>query len=361
MNKELVWFNPGLIMTSVNNTSDCQWARAMYNLTKKNVCLVDSTGLNSKYGNGLNFKYVADNQLGFNLNSNNIKNGEYWYNNFQELARKISNSIFDRAQDYDELRISYSGGTDSLFTLAALLDNPRSKKWVDQNKFIIYTTPYAKIEDVAVWQRLIQMNLPMMYADYEALNFDKSNYFMVTGEGENYGTWWQMMTAEFSNDQIFKLPYNAIIKQLEQWCLNREPSGLAWDYIRELIKLSNIEIKNLHQAWNWVERSLATQCFVFRPTIYGSGEVYTTPNKNWSWFPADIDFWDMCDYAVSSEKVIFNDSLIKYQCLKFIANWMGWSDVRPKKKFNSQIVIPKFIRKNRIFSDMTWDTNTEAI
>jgi hypothetical protein len=135
-----------------------------------------------------------------------------------------------------------------------------------------------------------------------------------------------------SNDQIFRLPYNTIIKQLEQWCLSREPSGLAWDYIRELIKLSDTEIKNLHQAWNWIERSLATQCFVFRPTIYGSGEAYATPNKNWSWFPADIDFWDMCDYEVYSEKVIFDDSLVKYQCLKFIANWMGWPNVRPKKK-----------------------------
>jgi hypothetical protein len=362
MSKTLLWFNPKLLINSEN--SDAAWHRAWYKLSQKNICLVDGTNISKKYGNNIDMNYIVETVLDHKPEHRSYENGKYWHNNFDELIKKISDSVFDKITPETELRISYSGGTDSCLTLAGLLSNSRIKPWLDSKKFVVYTTMFAKLEDSLIWDRLLSMNVPLRLLDYDSLNTDTSNFFMVTGDGDGYGTWWQMMFDKtlsditFSDEEIFIDSYESKKEKLQKWFLYREPSGLCWDFFNELMTTSPDKIENLEQAWSWFENSMAIQCYMFRSCSYGIGDVKITPRSNWFWFMCDTDFSDMCEYE-SRNKLYTSDNLFKYQCLKYISNWMGWTDVKLKNKFYSQIKVPKIFRKNLIYSDYTYSDQSK--
>jgi hypothetical protein len=353
MNKKLLWFSPPLSVHKDNLDPAFEFHRRWYELTKKNVCLVDSTDISKRYNNGLDFEYVVEKQLGFNVTDTDIHSGKYWHNNFKQLAHKLSNGVFDRAEKYDELALSYSGGTDSTFTLAALLSNPRIDPWLKSGKFVIYSSAFSKIEDPLVWRRIIEMKIPLRLIDYDQLSMDNSNRLFVTGDGEGYGTWWQIMLDDFSNDEIFGSYTDSTHQKLQQWFLDREKTGLTWESFNAFKQSSPRSIPNLQQAWTWFENCVAIQCYSFRTSSYGCGPVNPGPRDNLIWFMADKDFWDMCDYE--AHNVIYkDDSILKYQCLKYIADWMKWPDIKVKNKFYSQYAIPKLNRKYVIYSDYSY-------
>lgn len=358
MKKNLVWFNPKLLID--NPDPKLKWHKAWYQLSKKNMCLVDGTGLSKKYGNDLEMTYIVDEVLQHKPENRNYENGRYWHNNFSQLIRNISDRVFDQVEPGAELRLSYSGGTDSCTALAGLMSNERIKPWLDAKKFVIYTTSYAKIEDPWIWNRIITQNIPVRLLDYDALNGDTSKFFMVTGDGDGYGTWWQMMfdptlspNITFSDQEIFIDTYDSKKDKLSKWFLSREGSGLCWDFFQAMMELSPDKIENIEQAWSWFENSIAIQCFMFRPAAYGLGPVQITPRKNWYWFMCDVDFSDMCEYE-SRNKFYASDNIFKYQCLRYIADWMGWPEIKVKNKFYSQIKVPKLNRKNLIYSDYSF-------
>lgn len=358
MSKKLVWFNPKLLINNID--SKLLWHRSWYQLFKKNICLVDGTGLSKKYGDGLGMEYMVDTVLEHKSASRNYENGRYWHHNFKELIKNISDKIFDALGPDTEIRLSYSGGTDSCTALAGLLSNPRIKPWLDSKKFVIYTTSYAKVEDPLIWKRIISMDIPIRFLDYDSLNTDESKFFMVTGDGDWFGTLWQTMFditlnphITFTNQEIFIDTYSSKKEKLEKWFLSLESTGLCWDFFQELMELNPYKVENIHQAWNWFEDCAAVQCFMYRPTAYGIGPVRVTPRKNWSWFVGDAAFSDLCMYE-SKNKFYTNDNILKYQCLRYIADWMGWSDIKFKNKFYSQFKIPKLNRKNLIYSDLSF-------
>jgi hypothetical protein len=352
--KQLVWFNPGLAKLSINDDRQLYWHRKWYEITGKNVCLVDSTGISKTYDNGTNMQYMVPDILGFDTTKSDSENGKYWHFNFSQLMRNLSDKIFDKVRGQQELRICYSGGTDSATTLASLMSNERIKPLLKENRFIIYTTPFAKIEDPAIWNRIVQEHIPLRFLDYDKLAEDSNDHIMVTGDGEGYGTWWQMLTPEFSNEDIFLTSIKSSMLKLERWFLNKDPSGFGLMFFKEIMSL-NSNISNLQQAWTWFENCVAIQCYMYRATAYSKGNVQVTPRNNWIWFMADKDFWDMCDYE-SYSNLYTDDKLIKYQCLKYIANWMG-TEIVTKNKINSQILVPKIIRKSQIFNDNSYSSN----
>lgn len=351
MSKEFLWFNPRLLDLPVNNVPELQWHREWYRLTGMNICLVDSSGLSAQYGNGVNIKNIVEPTLGFDLHRN-TENGQYWHNNFSDLIRKISDGIFDRAEGKDELRISYSGGTDSALALAGLWSNHRIQEWIARGKFIIYTTPHAKKEDPGIWDRIVTENIPLRFMDYDELSVDESNSFMVSGEGDGYCVWFKVMSRAFTDHEIFVKPLNEIMPKVEQWFLTRDKSAITWDFFRKLIETADYEIATLFQAWSLFEATCAQQCYLLRVSAYGRGPAKLAPRHDWAWFMADSDFWDVCEYETRN-KIYTSDSTLKFKPLKYISNWMGWTSIQTKKKISSQILIPKLIRKNQIFSDMT--------
>ena len=355
----LVWFYPAILRVPSNTKAEhLSWHRAWYRLTGKNVCLIDSTNLSKNYGDGLNLHYHVPELLSFDVTQSNLDNGRYWHNNFDALMQSITDQIFLNAQGYDELRLSYSGGTDSTLAFTALMSNSKINQWIEQNKFIIYTTPFAKVEDPTMWQRILDLNLPLRLIDYDRLNVETDNYFMVTGDGEGYGTWWQIIMDEFTDDEIFKSTFQSMIPKLEQWFISREPSGVAYKYFIDLMTHSDHGIDNLQQAWTWFENCVAIQCYSYRASAYAHGDVRITPRKNWHWFMTNKDFWDMCDYQ-AKEIMYTTDSTLKYTALKYIANWLGVNDIIKKNKFYSQFAIPKLIRKSKIYQDLSYSQGTD--
>lgn len=363
MTKSLVWFNPRILLKT--DSDKLIWHRRWHQLTHKNICLVDNTGISKKYGNDVDMTYMADTIIKSISTPRNYENGQYWHNNFSELMTSISNSILDQLEPEAELRLSYSGGTDSCTALAALLSNSRIEPILKANKFIIYTTSYAKIEDPLIWKRIISMNIPLRLLDYDLLNKDQSKYLMVTGDGDGYGTLWQMMSDRsvnsdilFTDEEIFFDSFESAKSKLEKWFLSGEGSGLCWEFFQELMSISPNKIENIEQAWLWFENNLTAQCFMFRPSAYGVGDVKICPRSNWVWYMNDCNLSDMCDYE-SKNKLYPSNSVNKYQCLKYIADWMQWTDIKVKSKFYSQIKIPKLIRKNLIYSDLSYSLSEE--
>ena len=193
--------------------------------------------------------------------------------------------------------------------------------------------------------------------DYDALSLDQSNSMMVSGEGDGYCVWFKVMSKFFTDEEIFVRPYLELRPKVEQWFTSRDKSGVTWDFFNKLIESSDHEIITLFQAWSLFESTCAQQCYLFRVSAYGKGPVQAAPRNNWVWFMADPDFWDMCEYETQN-RIYTSDATLKYQPLKYIANWMGWADIQTKKKISSQILIPKLLRKNKIYSDMSYTGDT---
>lgn len=357
MNKELLWFNPRLVKLPVNTVPELSWHLAWYNLTGMNVCLTDTSGISHQYGNGLRIKNIADDILNINPNRN-LENGKYWHNNFSELVNRISNDIFDKAEGIDEICVSYSGGTDSCLVLAALWSNPRIKNWIDRNKFVIHTTPHAKKEDPAIWNRILEANLPLKFLDYDALSIDQSEKLMVDGEGNGYPVWFKVMSREFTDHELFNTNISQVKDKAEKWFIKGDPSGVTWEFFNKLISTSPSDIETLVQAWALFENTCAQQCYMLRVSAYGIGPVQITPRNNWRWFMADSDFWDVCAYE-QHNRIYTTDDTLKYQVLKYVSDWMGWTEVKTKKKISSQILVPKLLRKSQIFSDLSHTGGTQ--
>lgn len=355
MSLEHVWFNPRLLRLPINATSDLEWHRAWLKLSDMNVCLMDTTGLSKEYGN--NFK-MQDMTSCFDISSvRDVANGKYWHNNFGLLMSRLSDGVFQAAGDKEELRLSYSGGTDSCLILAALLSNRRIDEWIDGDRFVIYTTPHAKKEDPLIWNRIIELGYPIRFLDYDILGTDTGNSLMLTGEGNAYGTWHKIMTPDFTEAELFTGSYTHMKSKVQAWFLRREPSGLAWEFFDKLILTYGDSDGSLYQAWSLFEHRCAEQCYMFRQGAYGGGPVTIDPGKNSRWFMMDNDFWDMCEYE-SQARIYTSDDTLKYSSLKYIADWMKWSHVHKKRKISSQFMIPKIIRKSQIYSDFSYTENT---
>lgn len=352
MSKEFLWFNPRLLALPINDCPELQWHRSWYKLTSMNNCLVDTTGISKEFGNGIQIKNVVEDTLGFSMHRN-LQNGEFWHNNFDELMAKLSNRIFDRLEEFDELRLSYSGGTDSALALAALWSNPRINDWISRGKFVIHTTPHAKKEDPLIWNRIVDANIPLKFLDYDLLGLDNSNAMMVSGEGDGYCVWFKVMSKSFTDSEIFQTPLQDLRPRIEEWFLSGDQTGITWEFFNKLIQSSEQEITTLFQAWSLFEGACTQQCYLFRVSAYSNGPVRIAPRNNWVWFMADPDFWDMCAYEAQN-KIYTSDDTLKFKPLRYIADWMGWSEIRTKKKLSSQILIPKLLRKSQILSDMTY-------
>lgn len=269
----------------------------------------------------------------------------------------LSDKVFETASGREEMRLSYSGGTDSCLILAALLSNQKIDEWIARDKFIIYTTPYAKKEDPLIWKRIIDAGFPIRFLDYDLLGNDTGDSVMLTGEGNAYGTWHKIMMSDFTEAEIFTGSYSGIKSKVEAWFLKREPSGLTRDFFDKLITTYGDSKMSLYQAWSLFEHHCAEQCYMFRQGAYSDGPVTIDPNKNSVWFMMDNDFWDVCEYE-SQSRLYTSDDTLKYSSLKYIADWMGWSTVCKKRKISSQIIVPKIIRKSQIYSDHSYTENT---
>ena len=354
MNTEHVWFNPRLLNLPINATPNLEWHRAWLKLSNMNVCLMDTTGLSGAYGNHFKMKNVTST---LDISSvRDCKNGRYWHDNFDLLMTRLSDDVFQDVDGKAELRLSYSGGTDSCLILAALLSNRRIDEWIASDKFVIYTTPHAKKEDPLIWNRIIESGYPIRFLDYDLLSHDTSDSLMLTGEGNAYGTWHKIMTPDFTEAELFTGSYVNMKPKVQEWFLRREPSGLTADFFDKLITTHGDVEMSLYQAWSLFEHLCAEQCYMFRQSAYGLGPVTIDPGKNSRWFMMNNDFWDVCEYE-SQERLHISDDTLKYSSLKYIANWMRWSNVQKKRKISSQFMIPKIIRKSQIYSDHSYTEN----
>lgn len=371
--KRLVWFTGRLLrkyhvhrsrfldrqIAALPHDPRLDWHMAMFRLHQGALCMVDHTGLSASYGDGLNLEVVTHRSPDLNKTQWDLEKGERLHREFDALVNDRASQAYQQAEQIgaDHIFISYSGGADSSLILAAMLQNGASKRWIDERRLVIRTTRYSMREDPAIWARLVEMDIPMEFHNYDDLMQDERKWMLVTGDVARPGgtTYADLPKGSVPDDVL----YGGQISQLEPWFLEKDSTGLAFDYFRALQDTAPFPIETNLQAWWWFEWCTHTQCYMFRipsycrvPTI--SPEIIY-PGQKQFWFLANSDFWDHGAYVTATRQIPEDSALMKFYYLNYVAKWMRWLDPKPKPKVFSQAAIPKITSKFRIWNDLTWD------
>jgi hypothetical protein len=325
--------------------------------------MTDHTKFSRNYGDGMDMDIVVHKAPDIHKTAWDLENGQAMDQDFAGMINRRADAAYAQAEryGYEYIMLSYGGGVDSCTLLAAMLQNPAAERWLKDRRLIIRTTGFAQREDPLVWKRIVEMDLPLEYHNYDDLMRDQRNWMLVTGDVEP--VWGSAFTTlpqgHVPDDELFSGDYN----RLESWFLSKEPSGLAWDYFRDIQRTAPFEVKTNFQAWWWFEWCTNTQCYMFRPAAYSDcAEIkpeMVYPGSKMFWVLANTDMWDHGAYVTGNRLIPEDLSLLKIHSLRYLADWMGWSEPRPKPKIFSQMIIPKRISKLRIWNDLTWDTHED--
>lgn len=336
-----------------------RWHVSTIRIATNYTCLIDHTGLSKSYGDGLDIDIMVPRAPDIDKKSWNLDRGRDFDQDFAGLINARASAAYAQAErhGYEYIYISYGGGVDSCTIGAAMLQHPQAQRWLDESRLIIKTTRFAQREDPIVWNRLVEMNVPLEYLDYDELTTkDTRNWMMVTGDVEPvWGSCYPSVTKDFLNEQD---RYTAPWQRLEPYMLARDPSGLGWEYFQALMKTAPFEIKTCFQAWWWFEWCTNTQCYMFRIPSYSSAGVidprFVFPGTKLFWTLGYTDMWDHGAYVTANRLIPENPRFLKLHSLKYLADWMKWSSPRPKSKVHSQFIIPKYIHKMKIYNDLSW-------
>jgi len=378
MPKKLVWFHDNLLLSYHNpllteiaaNNQYLQrlvkpkhsqnpkllWHQTMHVVCQTNMTMIDQSGTSRDHGDGMNI--VPTSHLAGLPSSFDHTRGSYIDQHFKDSAMQRVDQLYDQAERIgaEEIRISWSGGIDSNAALASVMMHPRSMLWMRDGRIVIYTTPMAKREDIDIWNWLVSSGLPVRYLDYDALVKDQSKWLFVTGDGEPYGsTFCKLHKSHVAQEDIRYGHWS----QIEPYMLEKDPTGLAWNYFKALIAKSPIAIDTSLHAWWWLEANITEQNFFYRiPSYSTAGAIdpaLALPGERMFWFLGSQDFADHGIYSVVNRLIPEQDDQVKLRLRELVAQWQGWTEPKPKKKYFSQFLIPKRIRKTRIYEDLTWD------
>lgn len=378
--RRLLWFSPHLLFpylkesdhiglrvnrsTWLPENEKLAWHIAMMRVVPGVVCMTDHTGFSRNYGDGLNMSLVVKNAPDIHKTSWDLERGRLLNEDFAGMINSRADGAYTQAerQGAEYIYISYGGGVDSCTLLAAMLQHPKSHRWIKENRLIIYTTRYAQREDPLVWNRIVEMGLPLRYLNYDDLMADPGNWMLVTGDVEPvWGSAYTPIAKGYvPDDKLFSGPWQI----LEKYFMTKDPSGLAWSYFHDIQATAPFEIKTCFQAWWWFEWCTNTQCYMFRLAAYSNSPTVSPdivyPGKKQFWVLANTDMWDHGAYVTANRLIPEDMSLLKMHSLKYTADWMGWSEPRPKPKIYSQFIIPKRVHKTHIWNDFSWE-NKEVL
>lgn len=380
MTKKLAWFNDVIMLDYANSNfmqqygnnqylnrpiaprfpdkEEMQWHVKMAPVHGKSMILVDQTGISKSFGDGLDMALTLSTHTDLPKDFDPDRGAEL-DKDFDSIAYRRVDQMYDQAErnGLTEIRISWSGGIDSNFVLAAIMLHPRSRTWLDQGKISVYTTNYAQREDTDIWNWVMQSGLPVHYLNYDQLANDTGPWLLVTGEGEPYGTmFWDNHKNHIAKEDLRWGHWS----KLEAYFMVKDPSGICWDYMKALVASSPIKIETCYHAWWWFEACVEGQNYLYRLAAYSNtptiDPALVYPGGKTFWFLGSQDFADHGIYSVVNKLIPEENDLVKPRLREFVAKWQGWTDAKPKKRFYSQMMIPKRIRKFRIYDDLTWDT-----
>lgn len=333
------------------------WHVAMRDITDRTICLVDQTNLSRDYGDGLDLARLMS-SVSCLPKSADPESGKYVDMNFAAAAHQRVNDMFDQADAHglQEIRISWSGGIDSNFVLAAIVQHPRSQIWLKENRIKIYTTSHARREDPTIWNWIMQSGMPVQFLNYDRLVKDTGPWMLVTGEGEPYGTMFSRCHEKtLGSPGLFWNHWTG----LESHFLAKDPSGLGWEYFQALMKLSPVPIESCFHAWWWFENCVESQCYLFRLNAYSDTDIIDPdlvfPGTKTFWFMASQEFTDHGIYMAAHGLQPEDPLLVKPHLRQYVADWQGWAQAQPKARYFSQWLVPKRVHKWRIHDDFTWD------
>ena len=379
MTKKLAWFNTDLLTThgikefnqerGLNpylmqvteatwpDVEKTQWHQSILKVLPYNICFVDQTELSKQYGDGLDLA-----RLNVPLVPN-LDNGAMIEKEFNGAACKRVEEMYAQAESNNihDIRIAWSGGTDSNFILSAVMQHPLTESWKD--RITILTTRYAKREDPEIWNWVMSSGLKIDMLNYDTLMCDQSNWMLVTGEGDMYGTMFPDAHKKYtdSHEQMYWDDWHS----MEKFFTENDPFDISWDYFKALMQLSPIPIETSYHAWWWFESNLTEQCFLFRSNAYSTvtdiRQDRVFPGKSLFGFLANQDFLDHGFYCAVNRLIKTDPAQMKHHLLQHVANWQGWQCIHPKLKFFSQGLVPKRIHKWRIYDDMSWDRGTNLL
>lgn len=335
-------------------SQNLQWHLAMKSALMANSFMVDGTGLSKIYGDGMDIMRLPHNngEMSFDL-----MRGQCIDDCFGDMIRTRVSEAYTQASRIgaDRIYLSYSGGSDSCLAVSAFLSHPETLRWVREDRIELLATRMSQREDPLMWSRLRQIGIRIRPIDYGSLLDDDSKWMLVSGEGEPYGTFF-LRSIDPSIDQ--SAPMLQEWRQIEPVFLDRDPSGLAWDYFSDLMNRAPFDVNTVHQAFWWLENCIDRQDDMMRYNVFSTMPKIRTDcighGQRCFYFLGGQDFADHAAYVILRKRPKVRD-LIKFKSDQYTSRWMGYDEVAIKPKFYSQDRVPRMVNKLRIFSDWSWD------
>lgn len=378
--KQLLWFNSALFMPysrpedrlfwrNVVTGHNCagmkprpaglEWHIALRRVTRMNNLLNDGTGLSRQYGDGVRLARIPANDGSLSVD---IDRGRRIDASFPDLVDLRMRQALESASSVGArtIYLSYSGGSDSILIFSAMMSNPISREMIRNGSIVVLTNRHAQREDPEAWQKVLESGARLSVIDYDGLIRDDGDWMMITGDGECYGTM-------FVNAGSGYLPRENMCimhwQNLARLFLDRDFTGLAWDYFRQLMSMAPFRVETVHQAWWWFEQCLDRQDDFMRFNAFSSRQDIRLDCVGHSprifQFFGGQDFLDHAAYNVLGDRQPPSSDRIKIRSDEYSSRWLGLDQVKNRPKYYSQDRIIRCVHKQRIFDDHSWDSVTD--
>jgi hypothetical protein len=290
--------------------------------------------------------------------SNLSHSEEYWYDRFYELCNTIADVVYSTANDR-KIVIMYSGGCDSSTVLTAMMRHPRYREFLDSGRFFVSLNTYSIREFPEFFYSHILPVIPLIPTDYRN-TINDPDYLLVSGDGGDYficNTDVPAWEYEGTTD-IFDMPKEVIYKYFD---IN-DPSGKFSNMMRHISKSAPFELESVSQIYWWLGQSFTNQGEMCYPIAWCNLEPQEMFgfNKYFRFFLHPL--WTAYGYEYMSTRPVHKNlrDMRRFQ-KRYIIDFNGHQTYWNKDKILSQRNIARIWYKSAIYSDGSWDNDSEIL
>lgn len=253
------------------------------------------------------------------------------------------------------LKMTYSGGTDSVAVLTAIIQHPSYKKLIKNKQLEVHLTSSSIRELPEYFSKYIHGKIPyfpMIFCHYGPSVNDPNSIWISGDFGDATCSTGYVLPA-FAKYGAAALGKNNV-EMIRSTYLDADPSGKLLSIIEDIVKRCPFEITNSVQFSWWLEVCVSTQEEMFRPYSFSTAKLVMEEYDNPQYFYRPLyqpEFWSWAIEFFSSFEgcTDFND--LKIELRKFSYKYTGIDSILTKRKVPSQKMIPRRCRKSVMFDD----------
>jgi hypothetical protein len=251
-----------------------------------------------------------------------------------------------------KIKLTYSGGTDSLAVLTAIIQHPRYNELIKNRQLELYLTSSSIREMPEYFSKLIHGKIPyfpMIFCEYGP---SEDSVWFSGDFGDATCSTGYILPTMVEHGIAALGPNN--VEMIRSAYLEADPTGLMLSIVDDIAKHCPFKITNsLQYSW-WVEVCVSTQEEMFRPYSFSNAPLVMTEYDDPKYFYRPLyqpEFWSWAfEYFSSFDGCNdFND--LKSELRKFNYKHSGIENILTKRKVPSQNMIPRRCRKSVMFDD----------